>query len=115
MAIQALAEAGADELAVSDTVGYADPASVRRIIKAVMAAELDGRAEISVKELVDAASRQLPSASWDDLTNVAIRLLVGEGTRTGARAAEVIRSRVQDKLRINPQIRDAYLGGEMAA
>jgi hydroxymethylglutaryl-CoA lyase len=34
----ALAEAGADELAVSDTVGYADPASVRRIIKAVMAA-----------------------------------------------------------------------------
>ncbi len=34
----ALAEAGAEELAVSDTVGYADPASVRRIVKAVMAA-----------------------------------------------------------------------------
>src|SRR5260221_13511699 len=34
----ALAAAGADEVAVSDTVGYADPASVRRIIKAGMAA-----------------------------------------------------------------------------
>jgi hydroxymethylglutaryl-CoA lyase len=34
----ALAEAGADELAVSDTVGFADPASVRRIVKAVQAA-----------------------------------------------------------------------------
>ena len=34
----ALAEAGADEIAVADTVGYADPASVRRVVKAVMAA-----------------------------------------------------------------------------
>jgi len=34
----ALAEAGADELAVSDTVGYGDPAGVRRLIKAVAAA-----------------------------------------------------------------------------
>src|SRR5712692_2317057 len=34
----ALAEAGADEIAVSDTVGYGDPAGVRRLIKAVMAA-----------------------------------------------------------------------------
>jgi hydroxymethylglutaryl-CoA lyase len=34
----ALAEAGADELAVSDTVGFADPASVRRVITAVQAA-----------------------------------------------------------------------------
>jgi len=30
-----LAEAGADEIAVADTVGYADPASVRRVCKAV--------------------------------------------------------------------------------
>jgi len=33
-----LAEAGADELAVPDTVGYANPAQVRRVFKAVMAA-----------------------------------------------------------------------------
>src|SRR5260221_13590872 len=38
----ALAEAGAEELAVSDTVGYADPASVRRVVKAVIAAGLPG-------------------------------------------------------------------------
>jgi hydroxymethylglutaryl-CoA lyase len=31
-----LAELGADEIAVADTVGYADPASVRRVFKAVM-------------------------------------------------------------------------------
>jgi hydroxymethylglutaryl-CoA lyase len=31
-----LAEAGADEIAVADTVGYADPALVRRICKAVI-------------------------------------------------------------------------------
>jgi|ERR1700728_2914444 len=34
----ALAEAGADEISVADTVGYADPASVRRVFKAVQAA-----------------------------------------------------------------------------
>lgn len=34
----ALAEAGADELVVPDTVGYADPAQVRRVFKAVLAA-----------------------------------------------------------------------------
>jgi hydroxymethylglutaryl-CoA lyase len=34
----ALAEAGADEIAVADTVGYGDPGSVRRIVKAVMSA-----------------------------------------------------------------------------
>jgi hydroxymethylglutaryl-CoA lyase len=34
----ALAEAGADEIAVADTVGYGDPASVRRVVKAVKAA-----------------------------------------------------------------------------
>lgn len=33
----ALAEAGADELVVPDTVGYADPAQVRRVFKAVLA------------------------------------------------------------------------------
>lgn len=33
-----LAEAGADEIIVADTVGYADPASVRRVFKAVQAA-----------------------------------------------------------------------------
>lgn len=33
-----LAEAGADEIAVADTVGYADPGAVRRVFKAVMAA-----------------------------------------------------------------------------
>jgi len=33
-----LAEAGADELVVADTVGYADPAQVRAVFKAVMAA-----------------------------------------------------------------------------
>lgn len=33
-----LAEAGAQEIAVADTVGYGDPASVRRLFKAVMAA-----------------------------------------------------------------------------
>ena len=32
-----LAEAGADELVVADTVGYADPAQVRSVFKAVMA------------------------------------------------------------------------------
>ena len=32
-----LAEAGADELVVADTVGYADPALVRRVFKAVQA------------------------------------------------------------------------------
>ena len=32
-----LAEAGADEICVADTVGYADPASVRRIFKSVQA------------------------------------------------------------------------------
>lgn len=32
-----LAEAGADELVVADTVGYADPAQVRGVFKAVMA------------------------------------------------------------------------------
>jgi hydroxymethylglutaryl-CoA lyase len=32
-----LADLGADEIAVADTVGYADPASVRRVFKAVMA------------------------------------------------------------------------------
>ena len=31
----ALAEAGADEISVADTVGYADPTSVRRVFKAV--------------------------------------------------------------------------------
>lgn len=34
----ALAEAGADELVVPDTVGYADPAQVKRVFKAVLAA-----------------------------------------------------------------------------
>ena len=34
----ALAEAGADELVVADTVGYADPAQVRRVFQAVIAA-----------------------------------------------------------------------------
>ncbi|HZS81715.1 MAG TPA: hydroxymethylglutaryl-CoA lyase [Stellaceae bacterium] len=34
----AVAEAGADEIAIADTVGYADPASVRRVAKAVMTA-----------------------------------------------------------------------------
>jgi hydroxymethylglutaryl-CoA lyase len=34
----ALAEAGADELVVPDTVGYADPAQVRQVFKAVIAA-----------------------------------------------------------------------------
>lgn len=34
----ALAEAGADELVVPDTVGYADPAQVRHVFKAVIAA-----------------------------------------------------------------------------
>ena len=34
----ALAEAGADELVVPDTVGYADPAQVRRVFQAVIAA-----------------------------------------------------------------------------
>lgn len=34
----ALAEAGADELVVPDTVGYADPAHVKRVFKAVLAA-----------------------------------------------------------------------------
>ena len=33
----ALAEAGADEIMVADTVGYADPAQVRAVFKAVMA------------------------------------------------------------------------------
>jgi len=33
-----LAQAGADELIVADTVGYADPGSVRRVFKAVQAA-----------------------------------------------------------------------------
>ncbi len=33
-----LAEAGADEICVADTVGYADPVSVRRVFKAVQAA-----------------------------------------------------------------------------
>ncbi len=33
-----LAEAGADELVVADTVGYADPAQVRAVFRAVMAA-----------------------------------------------------------------------------
>jgi hydroxymethylglutaryl-CoA lyase len=33
-----MAEAGADELAVPDTVGYANPAQVRRVFKAVMSA-----------------------------------------------------------------------------
>jgi hydroxymethylglutaryl-CoA lyase len=33
-----LAQAGADEICVADTVGYADPASVRRVFKAVQAA-----------------------------------------------------------------------------
>ena len=33
-----LAEAGADELVVPDTVGYADPAHVKRVFKAVLAA-----------------------------------------------------------------------------
>ena len=33
----ALAEAGADEVMVADTVGYADPAQVRAVFKAVMA------------------------------------------------------------------------------
>ena len=34
----ALAESGADEVCVADTVGYADPASVRRVFKAVQIA-----------------------------------------------------------------------------
>lgn len=34
----ALAEAGADEIVVPDTVGYADPTQVRRVFKAVLAA-----------------------------------------------------------------------------
>ena len=34
----ALAESGADEICVADTVGYADPASVRRVFKAVQMA-----------------------------------------------------------------------------
>src|SRR5262245_16049242 len=34
----ALAEAGADEISVADTVGYADPAAVRRLFTAVQAA-----------------------------------------------------------------------------
>lgn len=34
----ALAEAGADEIVVPDTVGYADPAQVRRVFKAVLPA-----------------------------------------------------------------------------
>jgi hydroxymethylglutaryl-CoA lyase len=34
----ALVEAGADELVVPDTVGYADPAQVRKVFKAVLAA-----------------------------------------------------------------------------
>ena len=34
----ALAETGADEICLADTVGYADPASVRRLFKAVRAA-----------------------------------------------------------------------------
>jgi hydroxymethylglutaryl-CoA lyase len=34
----ALAEAGADELVVPDTVGYADPAQVRKVFKAVLGA-----------------------------------------------------------------------------
>jgi hydroxymethylglutaryl-CoA lyase len=34
----ALAEAGADELVVADTVGYADPLQVRKVFKAVMPA-----------------------------------------------------------------------------
>jgi hydroxymethylglutaryl-CoA lyase len=34
----ALAEAGADEIMVADTVGYATPASVKRVFQAVMAA-----------------------------------------------------------------------------
>jgi len=34
----ALAEAGVDELSVADTVGYAGPAAVKRVFKAVMAA-----------------------------------------------------------------------------
>lgn len=33
----ALAEAGAEELTVADTVGYADPAQVRRVFKAILA------------------------------------------------------------------------------
>jgi hydroxymethylglutaryl-CoA lyase len=33
----ALAEAGADEILVADTVGYADPAQVRKVFKAVLA------------------------------------------------------------------------------
>jgi hydroxymethylglutaryl-CoA lyase len=33
-----LAQAGADEICVADTVGYADPASVRRVFKAVQVA-----------------------------------------------------------------------------
>lgn len=34
----ALAEAGADEIALADTVGYADPRQVRRLVSAVLAA-----------------------------------------------------------------------------
>jgi hydroxymethylglutaryl-CoA lyase len=41
----AVAEAGADEIAVADTVGYADPGSVRRVVRAVMAAV--GRVPVS--------------------------------------------------------------------
>jgi hydroxymethylglutaryl-CoA lyase len=33
-----VAESGADEIAIADTVGYADPMSVKRVAKAVMAA-----------------------------------------------------------------------------
>jgi hydroxymethylglutaryl-CoA lyase len=33
-----VAESGADEIAIADTVGYADPLSVKRVAKAVMAA-----------------------------------------------------------------------------
>lgn len=113
----ALAEAGADEIAVADTVGYGDPASVRRIVKAVMSAvgnvavaahfhDTRGQGLANVLAALDVGVRRFdaslaglggcpyaPGATGNIVMDDLVFMLEGMGLRTGVDVERLVEVR----------------------
>jgi hydroxymethylglutaryl-CoA lyase len=113
----ALAEAGADEIAVADTVGYGDPASVRRIVKAVMGAvgkipvaahfhDTRGQGLANVLAALDCGVRRFdaslaglggcpyaPGATGNIVMDDLVFMLEGMGLRTGVDLGRLVEVR----------------------
>jgi hydroxymethylglutaryl-CoA lyase len=113
----AVAEAGADEIAVADTVGYAEPASVRRVVKAVTGAvgkipvaahfhDTRGQGLANVLAALDVGVRRFdaslaglggcpyaPGATGNIVMDDLVFMMEGMGLRTGIDIAALVEVR----------------------